>query len=204
MPVTKKAVVITGDVINSSELSTAARKKLQRKLDSFYTGSSDVEMQQFRGDSIQALITNNRSVSLRFALMLQSTLMASAFKIRLSIGIGEISYKSKNIITSDGSAFRASGLYLDTLKKTGDMISIAGADENFTSEWQTHSASLNYIIKDWTPLQAEVVDLQLQAYTQQQMAKKLKITQPSVHQRLQAAGWPVISKIVERFESVVL
>ena len=117
MPGTKKAVVITGDVINSSELSTAARKKLQRELDSFYTRSSDVQMQQFRGDSIQALITNNRSASLRFALMLQSTLMASAFKIRLSIGIGEISYKSKNIITSDGSAFRASGPYLDALKK---------------------------------------------------------------------------------------
>lgn len=199
----KKAAVITGDIIDSSALSTAARKKLQRELDSFSKGVPGLVLQQYRGDSIQAIMTTNRSMSLRLALVLQSQLMASGFNIRLSIGIGEISYKSKNIVTSDGSAFRASGPYLDALKKTGDIISIAGVDDDFTSEWQTHSASLNYIIKDWTPLQAEVVDLQLQNYTQQQTAKKLKITQPSVHQRLQAAGWLVINKIVERFESVV-
>jgi hypothetical protein len=204
----KKAVVITGDVINSSELSTPARKKLQRELGSFLKEAlyvwPDLVMQQYRGDSIQAILTTNRLMALRIALTLQSQLMASKFNIRLSIGIGEISFKGKNIITSDGSAFRASGPYLDALKKSGELISIAGADAGFSGEWQTHSASLNYIIQDWTPQQAEAVNLQLQNYTQQRMARKLKITQPSVHQRLQGAGWPVIQKILQRFESVIL
>jgi hypothetical protein len=204
----KKAAVITGDVINSSELSTPARKKLQRELDSFLKEVlyvwPDLVMQQYRGDSIQAILTTNRLMALRIALTLQSQLMASKFNIRLSIGIGEISFKGKNIITSDGSAFRASGPYLDALKKSGELISIAGADAGFSGEWQTHSASLNYIIQDWTPQQAEAVNLQLQNYTQQRMARKLKITQPSVHQRLQGAGWPVIQKILQRFESVIL
>jgi len=207
MPAKKKAAVITGDVVNSSALSTAARKKMQRELVSFEKGTlaswPDAVMQQYRGDSIQAILTTNRLLALRIGLLLQSRLMASKFGIRISIGIGEISYQSGNIITSDGSAFRASGPYLDELKKSGEIISVAGTDNDFTAEWQTHSASLNYIIQDWTPQQAEAVDLQLMGFTQQQMARKLKITQPSVHQRLQGAGWPVIQKILERFESVI-
>jgi hypothetical protein len=204
----KKAAVITGDIINSSALSTAARKKMQRMMDSFAHDPMEtwigVAMQYYRGDSIQALLlTDTRSLALRIGLQLQSRLMASKFRLRIAIGVGDYSYEGRDIITSDGSAFKASGQYLDTLKKTGEMISIAGDDDDFTAEWQTHSTSLNYIISDWTPLQAEVVDLQLKDYTQQEMAKMLKITQPSVHQRLQAAGWPVISKIVDRFESVV-
>ena len=43
----------------------------------------------------------------------------------------------------------------------------------------------------------------LQDHTQASIAKKLKIKQPSVHQRLQAAGWPVVQKILTRFESVI-
>ena len=207
MPVKKKAAVITGDVINSSALSTVARKKMQRELDSFVKNTkgswSDLVMQQYRGDSIQAILTTSRSLALRIGLLLQSRLMSSKFGIRISIGIGEISFQSGNIITSDGSAFRASGPYLDAMKKSGEIISVAGTSDEFTAEWQTHSSSLNYIIQDWTPQQAEAVDLQLMGLTQQQMARKLKITQPSVHQRLQGAGWPVIQKIVERFESVI-
>lgn len=207
MPVQRKAAVLSGDVIGSSMLNTAARKKLQSELDNFNRLAAkqwpDLKMQQYRGDSIQATLTTNRAGALRIGLLLQSRLVAQKFSLRMAIGVGEISFKSRNIITSDGSAFRASGPYLDALKKSGEMISVAGADADFTAEWQTHSTSLNYIIRDWTALQAEVVDLQLQDYTQQEMAKMLKITQPSVHQRLQAAGWPVISKIVDRFESVV-
>ncbi len=207
MPATKKAAVITGDVINSSGLSTAGRKKLQHQLDQFSKAAKnawpDLVMQQYRGDSIQAIFTTNRIATLRMALTMQSMLIASRFEIRLAVGIGEISFKSKNLITSDGSAFRASGPYLDALKKSGDWISIAGSDENYTSEWQTHSASLNYIIQDWTPQQAEAVRLRVKGITQEHMARLLKITQPSVHQRLQGAGWPVIQKILERFESVI-
>ena len=208
MPVQRKAAVLSGDVIGSSMLNTAARKKLQSELDNFNRLAAkqwpDLKMQQYRGDSIQATLTTNRAGALRIGLLLQSRLVAQKFSLRIAIGTGEISFKSRNIITSDGSAFRASGPYLDALKKSGEMISVAGEDADFTAEWQTHSASLNYIIQDWTPQQAEAVNLQLQSYTQQQMARKLKITQPSVHQRLQGAGWPVIQKILQRFESVIL
>jgi hypothetical protein len=107
------------------------------------------------------------------------------------------------VVTSDGTAFQVSGLNLDAITKSGELIIIAGADDDFTSEWQVHSEALNYIIGRWSPPQAEAMYLQLQDHTQQTIARKLKIKQPSVHQRLQGAGWPVVQKILNRFESVI-
>lgn len=207
MATDQKATVISGDVVGSSLLKPAVRKKLQHLLDSFFAQAvkqwPDLQIQQYRGDSVQAILTNNRLAALRTALLLQSYLIKEGFKIRLSIGVGEISFKSRNVITSDGSAFQASGPYLDALTKSGEIISIAGSDDDFTSEWQVHSASLNYIVEHWSSQQAEAMHLQLQDQTQQTIAKKLKIKQPSVHQRLQGAGWPVVQKILNRFESVI-
>jgi len=203
----QKAAVISGDIIGSSLLKPTARKKLQQMLDAFFehtvTQWPDMQVQQYRGDSLQAILTENRLAALRIVLLLHSYLIPENFKIRMAIGIGEINFKSKQVITSDGSAFQASGPYLDALTKSGEMISIAGNDEDFTSEWQVHSASLNCIIERLTQQQAEAIYLQLQDHTQATIAKKLKIKQPSVHQRLQAAGWPVVHKILSRFESVI-
>jgi hypothetical protein len=203
----QNAVVISGDIINSSLLKPASRKKLQHLIDDFLNNAvvqwPDMQAQQYRGDSVQAILTYNRLAALRIVLMFQSYLRKEQYKIRMAIGVGTINFKSGQVITSDGSAFQASGPFLDALAKNGEMISIAGSNNEFTSEWQVHSASLNYIIERWTPAQAEAVYLQLQDHTQAVIAKKLKIKQPSVHQRLQGAGWPVVNKILTRFESVI-
>lgn len=202
-----QAAVISGDIIRSSLLKSAARKKLQQLLNAFFKNAvmqwPDMQTEQYRGDSLQAILTHNRLAALRIVLMFQSYLIKENYKVRMAIGIGAISFKSGQVITSDGSAFQASGPYLDALVKSGEVISIAGSDPEFTSEWQVHSASLNYIIEHWTPSQAEAIYLQLQDHTQAVIAKKLKIKQPSVHQRLQGAGWPVVHKILSRFESVI-
>jgi len=207
MAAKRKASVISADVIGSSNLKPAARRKLQSALDNVFKHASaqwkDLRVQQYRGDSLQAVFTTSRAYSLRAGLLLHSGLLKENFRIRLSVGIGEISYKGRNIITSDGSAFQASGHYLDALIRSGDVISIAGNNDDFTAEWQVHSVSLNHVIQRWTRQQAEAIYLQLQQYTQLSMARKLKIRQPSVHQRLQAAGWSVVHKILHRFESVV-
>jgi hypothetical protein len=206
MATEQKAIVISGDVVGSSLLKPVARRKLQHLLDAFFKESAqewpDLQIQQYRGDSIQAILTTNRLTALRVALLLHSYLIQYGFKIRLAIGVGEISFKSKQVITSDGSAFQASGPYLDTLVKSGELISIAGTDD-FSSEWQVHSSSLDYLIQHWSIQQAEAVYLQLQDLTQEAIAKKLKIKQPAVYYRLQGAGWSVVHKILTRFESVI-
>ncbi|HEY1200376.1 MAG TPA: hypothetical protein VGE79_05325 [Niastella sp.] len=202
----EKAIVISGDIVGSSFLKPGSRRKLQGLLDFFFEQMKeslpDLQVQQYRGDSIQAILTRNRTQALRVSLMLHSYLIQYAFKMRLAIGVGDIKFKGKDIITSDGTAFQASGPALDELVKSGDLISIAG-DELFTAEWQVHSASLNYFIQHWSIQQSEAMHLQLGSLTQEAIAQKLKIKQPAVYYRLQGAGWSVVNKILTRFESVI-
>ena len=210
MPLQKKAVVLTGDVIKSSGYSAQKRRSFQNRLNKLYTTLlklyPDIQLQQYRGDSLQIALTTSRKYGLHTGLQVLSNLAANSIHLRMAIGVGNISFKSKDVVTSDGSAFRASGPYLDALKKDAELISIAGEDENFTSEWQVHSATLNYLMQKWSTQQAEAIYIQLseQNATQTMIAKKLKISQPSVHQRLQLAGWPVVEKIIQRFEVCVL
>jgi hypothetical protein len=203
---TVSAIVITGDIIASSKLSAAARKKLQNKIDGFIkkisTSLPDFKAEQFRGDSVQCILTKNKLSALRTAISLYCYLATDDFKIRQSVGIGEISYSGSNIVTSDGTAFRISGENIDGLKKRNELINVASAEASFNEEWKVHSASLNYLLERLSNAQAEALYLQLQDVRQEEIAKALNISQPSVHQRLQAAGWAVINPILQRFETV--
>jgi hypothetical protein len=207
MAKTASAIVITGDIIASSKLTPIKRKKLQDKIEAFIkkiTASlPDFKAEQFRGDSVQCVLTKNKAGALRVALSFYCFLATEDFKIRQSIGVGEISFNGNNIITSDGTAFRLSGENIDELKRQNELISITSANGLFNEEWKVHSASLNFLLDRLSSAQAEAVYLQLQNTTQEEIAKTLHISQPSVHQRLQAAGWPVINKMLQRFETVV-
>jgi hypothetical protein len=202
-----KAVVISGDVIASSRLKPLQRKKLQTQLDTFAQAYSkiypDLQFQQYRGDSLQATLSKNRVSALILTLQLQSFLLAEEFKIRVALGIGEISFQSRDVITSDGSAFQLSGPLLDDIKKRNALIAITADNNEFAAEWRVHSESLNFLLQRLSTAQAEALYHLLQNKKQEEIAKTLKITQPSVHQRLQAAGAQVFTSIIQRFESTV-
>ncbi|HVX27708.1 MAG TPA: SatD family protein [Parafilimonas sp.] len=201
------AVIITGDMIASSKFTPVKRKKLQSRLNSFIkkigSNYTDFEAEQFRGDSLQSILTKNKTAGLRIALSLYCFLAAEGFKIRQSVGVGEISFKSNNVVTSDGTAFRLSGENIDKLKKRNELISVASENSSFNEEWIVHSATLNYLMERLSNAQAEALYLQMQNAKQEEIAKALHISQPSVHQRLQTAGWTVINKILQRFEVMV-
>ena len=205
MAKSQKAGVLTGDIAGSSDMTAEQRKTLQRLINTIITKTRsqwpDLQAQQYRGDSIQVVLTKNRKYILRLNLLIQSLLITNHFKIRIATGSGEISYTGTDIVTSDGSAFHASGPYLDELRKKTEWISIAGNEKDFTDEWQVHSASLNFIIQKWSAQQAEAIHLHLLEHTQETIAKKLKIAQSSVNQRLQLAGWQVIQRILTRYET---
>ena len=202
-----KAAIITGDIIASSTFSPEQRKNLQKRLDAFLKKISaaypDFKAEQFRGDSLQCVFTKNKTSALRTAISLYCFLASANFKIRQSIGIGEISFTGNSVVTSDGTAFRYSGENIDELKKRNELISVASGDEQFNEEWKVHSTSLNFLFERISTAQTDAVYLQLQHTTQEEVAKALKISQPSVHQRLQAAGWSVISRVIQRFETVI-
>ncbi|MEP6512961.1 MAG: sigma factor-like helix-turn-helix DNA-binding protein [Parafilimonas sp.] len=203
----KMAAAITGDVVASSRLNTLKRRRLQEKIKQFsqlFTKQfPDLQMQQYRGDSLQATLTTNRIFALNMALQLQSLLAINGIKIRLGIALGEISFSNTDVTISDGTALQLSGPLADELKKRNDLIAVTAANDAFSKEWIVHSASLNFLIERLSAAQAEALYLQLQNLKQEDIARKLKISQPSVHQRLEAAGAQVIASIVQRFEESV-
>jgi hypothetical protein len=207
VPKIENAIIITGDIIASSKLSPVRRKKLQNRINTFIKKINeslpDFKAEQFRGDSLQCALTKSKSAALRVALSFYCFLASEDFKIRQSIGVGDISFSSNSVTTSDGTAFRLSGENIDELKKRNELISIASTDDFFNEEWKVHSTSLNFLLDRLSNAQAEAVYLQLQNAKQEEIAKALHISQPSVHQRLQAAGWPVINKMLQRFETVM-
>ncbi len=203
----KFAAVLTGDLIGSRNLSTADRKKMQTTQRTIFEQVakqfSDFKAEEFRGDGFQAVVYNNRNHALRIALLIQTALLKESFGIRIGIGIGDITYQATNITTSDGPAFQLSGPILDELKKRNQYIGIASENASANYEWSVHSITLNFLIEKWSPLQSEAIHEHLTSATQLEVAEKLNISQPSVHQRLQTAGWPVVDAIVKRFESYI-
>src|SRR5688572_7677933 len=153
----EKVAVLTGDVIDSTKLSVSEREKFDKLLHQGLTeiaGKNNFEI--FRGDSFQVLLTNPDQ-ALKTAIQLRCWLrkqhiyeqsqignskgkikakaqpITSSYKkgiidARLSIGIGSVSYKSKNIKTSDGEAFQLSGRALDNPKNKNARIMIATPD----------------------------------------------------------------------------
>ena len=82
-------------------------------------------------------------------------------------------------------------------------MSVTAEDTSFNEEWEVHTASLNFLLERLSGAQAEALYFQLQDTRQEDIAKALHISQPSVHQRLQAAGWSVINPMLQRFESII-
>ena len=199
----KNAVVLTGDIIRSSDLAPEKREQLQPAL---YEAFSEVtrlnpsfKAEQFRGDSFQAILDTRPEDGLRILLLLFTHLHLHQFGVRIALGLGTVSYESDSILTSDGTAFQASGPALDDLKKKNQLLAVAGPSDSFNQEWRVHALTLDYLLSRWTVPQAEAVLGQLQGLTQEETARRLGIKQPAVQQRLQAVGWPVIEAILERF-----
>ncbi len=201
----KKAAVLTGDVVGSSNIAIPKRRKLlkimQEAMKKAQSMMQDFLPEIFQGDSFQGYTTEATTKALRCAIYIIVYMMKEGFAIRVSAGFGEITFESGNSLTSDGPAFRHSGRNMEILKKKDQLIAIGTDEESLQAEWEVHTAALNFLLKRCTIAQAEALVEMLEENTQQHAAQNLKIKQPAVQQRLQAAGWPVLQTILNRFES---
>lgn len=218
--------VITADIVHSRELSEKDRSWLLRELkrelkqiDIDFETKSEI----YRGDSIQILVHDVKH-ALRVALRLKTCIKglnpsekAELYKaetliskrlipvwildIRVAIGIGDVGFVGKNIITSDGEAFQISGLLLDRIKNSNQTMAIESADEN-NAALKVESMMLDAILSRSTALQAQVLYFKLRHFTEVVIAKTLKINQSAVNQRSTKGSWNVISEYLNYFEAM--
>lgn len=225
----KQIAVLTGDIIDSTKLPAAEREKLDQLL---HKGLAEIAGQNnfevFRGDSFQVLLTEparalKTAIQLRCWLRKNQLAEPEAIEktgkqkkavpnfstkkgiidARMAIGIGGISYQSKNIKTSDGEAFQLSGRALDNVKTKNNRLVIATPWPEFNDYMEVTISLLDILITNWSLQQSEVIYELLNGQTQTAIASKLAINQASVNQRAKTAHWQAVERTVNFFETKI-
>lgn len=218
--------VITGDIIQSTQLTLRNKKMLIDSIDhALKQWSKDYLFQYeiYRGDSFQCLLTNTKD-ALRVTLLIKTFIKSLnpgepdntvkkrnintsiqqpvwEFDVRLAIGIGDIETLERSLGRSNGSAFVLSGHTLDELKSKKQAIGIATQD-NYQDELETEMMLLDHIVSRMTALQSEVICRKLLEHTETLIANELGINQSAVNQRSNSAGWNAILTLLQRFEKL--
>lgn len=188
--------VITGDITNFTKLDATHRKTLIEDtaalLKKWIKDKQNAEI--FRGDSYQVLFDDvflaiTRSIQLICWFKKHSDEKNKVYlSTRISIGIGAVSYRGKNVLNSDGEAFHLSGRNFDAMK-ADEFLTIHTNNEQKNAGIKIILSFINKYIGNWTLAQAEVIFLLLEGKTQQEIASILSLSQPSVNSRLKSAGW---------------
>lgn len=203
--------VITGDVIDFTSIEVDQRERLiiqTRQLIKSWTGKAE-RAEIFRGDSFQLLFdhveeTLKRSIQIRcwFKQYLAEA-QNPHLDARISIGFGEVAYFGKSVLDADGEAFHLSGRAFDDMKNTQNYFQVSTNSRALNEQLNIILNLANIIISQWTKNQAEVIFLQLEGKTQQQMADELQIAQSAVNNRLKLARWKEIDKTMRYIASLI-
>ncbi|WKL44168.1 SatD family protein [Flavobacterium sp. ZE23DGlu08] len=190
--------VITADIINSREVSPDIWLNLLK--DTLQNiGAEYSTWELYRGDSIQ-LITSPIN-ALRLGILLKAvTKQVPNLDIRMAIGIGEITYRSEKVSSSNGPAFINSGEAFDALNKNTLAIK---------TPWKEFDEILNIMLDlatltmdNWKPAMAEIFKKQLENpnLKQVEIAESLNKKQSNVSYSLKKAGYDEIMNCVEYYK----
>lgn len=108
--------IITGDIKGSRRAKSAnwleGIKQLFQKF-----GKNPIDWEIYRGDEFQLEVKNSEE-ALLVAFQIKAYLRTISLDARMSIGLGDKTYKAKRISESNGSAFINSGEAFNLMKKT--------------------------------------------------------------------------------------
>lgn len=193
--------VITADIVNSTKLTPAAERKLINKLKLVLTS---YRFEFYRGDSFQVYL---KDPALALAIICQARAAAriagADCDIRASIGVGKVKSLPRKLSTAAGEAFTLSGRAFDEMKGTDSRLIMQTSDKRLTPVLKIMGYFVDYIYKNLTPKQAEVILVLLEDNTQQGAARKLKKSQSTINKHAQAAGWNELAKLLKEYTALM-
>ena len=184
--------IITGDIINSQETDSENwLPKLKELLGKWGKTPSDWEV--YRGDEFQIKC----SIDAVFWKALSIKSLIKQFEnldVRIAIGIGEEQYSSEKITESNGTAYVNSGRLLNEIKNEGKTFAIKTPNEGINADFNILFKWSSLDFDSWTVAVSEIVHLLMmdKNLTQDDLAKKLNISQSSVSQRIKRANFDLI------------
>lgn len=204
--------VITGDVVGSTKINDFG--KLPKLINDLITEISlcctKCKVEISRGDSFQVLVEDPKQ-ALLVALLIRAGFRKSSIDlgnkdldVRLSVGIGEVSYMDEKIGQSNGEAFILSGHGFDNLTNT-QRLSVQTFSDSINSELKVETAFIDYIVSNWTHLHGEIMYQSLLTdSTQCELAKKLGTSQQNICKRLRCAKEKLVRLYLNRFSSLII
>lgn len=193
--------IITADIVNSRAISPEVwlipLKEILNTL-----GVEYKVWEIYRGDSLQVIV--NAKEVLETALLLKATIKQIAnLDIRMAIGLGEVSYQSDKLTTSNGTAFINSGTCFEGLKNNTLAILTPNTDFNKVMNIMLGLATLN--MDTWKPATAKIVKAQLEfpEAKQQDLAEKLQKNQSNISYGLKRAGFDEIMKCISYYKQEI-
>ena len=204
--------VVTGDIVNSTNISVSDRDRLLSVLNTLLANSVPLGERNtaiFRGDSFQIKLSQPGQAA-RVALSIRSGLMHNTpaevsvlWDARISVGVGEEAYVGDDVGKSDGEAFRLSGRRLDDMKEA--RLSFLSSSDFVNEELAIEGAFVDDIVSHWSRNQAFVAYqfFQSEVPTQQSIARKMRVTAQRINQLYHTAKRPLVLPFLVRFENIV-
>ena len=190
--------VLTGDIINSRRgkvpnwLGT-----LKETLQKF--GNEPKQWEIYRGDSFQLEVSPKKA--LETAIFIKASIKKEKnIDVRIAIGIGNKTYTSNKVTTSNGTAFINSGECFDNLKKL--TLAIQTPWNEFDEQINLSLELALLTMNNWSPATATILTaaLEKQHYSQKELAATLNKSQSSISEALSRAGYDEIIKLIDTFK----
>lgn len=193
--------VLTGDIINSREVNS--EEWLQQLKDYFIKITNHVEEWEiYRGDSFQVQV--NVEEALIVAICIKALIKINPkIDVRISIGIGEASFKGKKITESYGTAFINSGEAFEKLKN--NTLIIKTPSPEFDEDFNPVLKLLSFIMTNWKPVTSETIfySLMHRDLLQKEVAEKLQKDKTTVNRALKRGAYEEIIEIINLFNKKI-
>lgn len=203
--ITNMIAIITGDIIHSKRHQPDQWLEVLKKL---FSSSKDMveDFEIYRGDEFQLELTKIEDAFLMAIKIKAHIKSISTLDVRISIGLGNKSYKGKKITESNGSAYANSGEQLEGMKKQKINLAVK-------SDYPLLDKELNMMLKlggviwdNWSQVSAELAALMLDNPTQVQekIANQLGIKQAAVSQRYKRSELALVKELEEYYRNRII
>ena len=195
--------IITGDIVNSRKLSSKNWiDGFKNLLNTF--GKNPTEWEIYRGDEFQLEVKNPED-ALNIALQIKAYFKTIGLDARMSIGIGDKTYKAEKISESNGTAFTRSGEVFETLKKQKNNLAINSGNAELDTEINLMIRLSLTFMNNWLVQSAEFVQIAMANPTlsQEEIGLKLGINQAAVSRRRKRAQFDLMMEMENYFRQKV-
>lgn len=193
--------VLTGDIINSRKVNS--EDWLPKLKDYFIKVTNNVEKWEiYRGDSFQLQV--NIEEALITAICIKALIKTnSKIDVRISIGIGDVSFKGKKVIESYGTAFINSGEAFEKLKN--NTLIIKTPFKEIDNYFNPIFKLLSFIIDNWKPVTSETIFYALmnRGLLQKEIAERLEKDKTTVNRALKRGAYEEIIEIIDLFNQKI-